>query len=342
MYNQSFFINQQAGSRSSAEAIAPYLLETFRPRSIVDIGCGTGTWLKAFQNLGVQDLLGMDGEYVDVSMLQIEQSAFQVADLSKPLRSHRKYDMVISLEVAEHIPASASADFIHSLTALSDIVVFSAAIPGQGGTYHINEQWPHYWAELFKDLNYTCYDCIRTRYWDHANVQFWYSQNMFVYIHEQRGGSFLDLSSSRVEPREIRSYIHPKMLQTFLTIHENSLLSVQESIQNPEVKPLVITSSPILSQIVNFKVDAVHLNTHFNQGATATFAHIYPASYMDEPDGKPLLGLLDGLPQWHNELSATIRIHLPELPLQGNYWLRLTTKNHDGVWELAEGRIPLT
>jgi len=92
--------------------------------------------------------------------------------------------MALCLEVAEHLQGSSAENFIKVLTTYSDVIVFSAAIPDQGGFNHINEQWPSYWENIFSKYQFRKYDIIRPLIWNDPSIQFWYRQNMFVYINQ--------------------------------------------------------------------------------------------------------------------------------------------------------------
>jgi SAM-dependent methyltransferase len=181
-YTKAFFEEHRTGARQSAEIVVPLVLELVPARSVVDVGCGDGTWLAVFQKLGVPEILGIDGEYVDREFLQIPQESFQTRDLAKPFVTGRTFDLAMSLEVAEHLPADCAAMFVECLTRLAPIVLFSAAIPFQGGTSHINEQWQDKWAALFKKQEYFPVDCIRKRVWENAAVEWWYAQNTLLFV----------------------------------------------------------------------------------------------------------------------------------------------------------------
>lgn len=184
-YSHGFFSNLRSGSFYSAVEIVPILLDLFRPASVLDVGCGDGTWLSVFQRYGITDILGLDGDYVDESTLQIPATNFRRTDLSTDWDVGKLYDLTISLEVAEHIPQDRADAFVAGLTRSALIVVMSAAIPYQGGTRHVNEQWPAYWAEKFDALDYAAIDCIRPRIWTNPRVKFWYAQNTVTYIWKQ-------------------------------------------------------------------------------------------------------------------------------------------------------------
>ncbi|MEJ1938736.1 methyltransferase domain-containing protein, partial [Nostoc sp. NIES-2111] len=156
----------------AAKEIVPVLMEILNPTSVIDVGCGIGTWLSVFHSFGVEDILGIDGESIDKSSLRlhIDGSKFIAHDLTKPFQCARKFDLVISLEVAEHLPEEAADIFVKTLVSLGDYIIFSAAVPNQGGTGHINEQWPTYWSIKFKQYGFETYDCIRYAFWSNRNV----------------------------------------------------------------------------------------------------------------------------------------------------------------------------
>ena len=186
IYTENFFLELQEGARLSAREIVPLLIRLLRPRSVVDVGCGLGTWLSVFAENGVEDLLGIDGDYVNPQKLEIPKDRFRAHDLSRSLRLERSFDLVVSLEVAEHLPEEHAATFVDSLTGLGSAVLFSAAIPFQGGTNHVNEQWPEYWAALFSQKGYAAVDCIRREVWRNEKVEWWYAQNTLLFVEENR------------------------------------------------------------------------------------------------------------------------------------------------------------
>ena len=186
----------------SPRAIVPELIRLFNPSSIVDMGCGLGTFVRAFKEEGISDVLGVDGPWVDHTLRGeiIQDDIFKAHELGKPLSLHQRYDLALSLEVAEHLSEAEADIFIDNLVGASDTIIFSAAIPYQGGQNHINEQWLHYWVQKFKKRGYQLYDVLRFRFWEDKRVFHWYRQNMVVF-------STLDLGHLKTEsPLDI---IHP-------------------------------------------------------------------------------------------------------------------------------------
>lgn len=180
-YTESFYKQQRDRSRRSAKEVVPLVLDLIHPRSVIDVGCGVGTWLSVFKEYGVEEVLGVDGHWVNTRMLEIAPERFCFWDLTQPLRLKRTFDLVISLEVAEHLPSACAETFIHSLTSLGPVILFSAAIPYQGGTHHVNEQWPEYWAQYFHERGYQGVDCFRQRFWQNSQVEWFYAQNLFLF-----------------------------------------------------------------------------------------------------------------------------------------------------------------
>lgn len=154
--------------------------------SAVDFGCGVGTWLSVLKEKGAKDIQGYDGNWVDQNLLVIDKLNFTSADLSKKITINKKYDLAISLEVAEHLPASFADEFVATLTSASDFVLFSAAIPEQSGNFHINEQWPDYWAKIFLKYDFLAFDFIRNKIWNDKEIPFWYKQNILFFAKKQR------------------------------------------------------------------------------------------------------------------------------------------------------------
>jgi SAM-dependent methyltransferase len=185
-YTHDFFATHSAGARRSAHVIVPLVLELAAVRSVIDVGCGEGTWLSVFHEYGIADVYGVDGEYVDRTRLEMPRALFGSHDLTHPLHLARTFDLAVSLEVAEHLPAEAADEFVASLTRLAPIVLFSAAVPFQGGLHHVNEQWPVYWAERFARHDFLPVDCLRRRIWANPDVEWWYSQNIFLYVKRGR------------------------------------------------------------------------------------------------------------------------------------------------------------
>lgn len=175
--------DEKVHNLSDPMEIVPHVLELLKPKNVVDIGCGLGTFLYCFKQGGVNEILGVDGSWVDKKMLHkyITPEEFQEEDLEKPISLKKKYDLSVSLEVAEHISEQSADIFVSNLVSAGKVVLFSAALPNQGGQNHINEQWLTYWEEKFLENGYILHDVIRPRIWDNEKIFWWYRQNMVIF-----------------------------------------------------------------------------------------------------------------------------------------------------------------
>jgi len=185
VYTENFYALQRADSYSSAKKILPIVQDYVSYNSVIDIGCGVGTWLRACRELTQGDLCGVDGAYVNVDQIEIPEDCFHPWDISTPLEIlDRKFDLTISVEVAEHIDRSKVDIYIYNITRFSDIILFSAAIPYQAGIHHVNEQWPSYWTAKFAGAGYIPVDCLRGRIWNDREIEVHYRQNIMFYVRE--------------------------------------------------------------------------------------------------------------------------------------------------------------
>jgi SAM-dependent methyltransferase len=180
-YDATFFQGNTTKAKSSADIVAPIVHGLIEPGSVIDVGCALGEWAAAFRSLGC-DVTGIDGNYVNLGDLLIPRDRFIAADISLPFRPKAEFDLALCLEVAEHLPQERAAGFVADLTILAPVVLFSAAIPHQGGEQHINEQWPEFWRDLFDQRGFAPIDCVRREIWTDPRVRWWYAQNCFLYV----------------------------------------------------------------------------------------------------------------------------------------------------------------
>ena len=184
VYTSTFFDYIDEGAHTSARAVIDALNPDLKPQSVLDLGCGRGVWLQEWQDAGVAKVCGVDGSYVDVNNLAIKPEDFVPADLTRPFVSENRFDLAQSLEVGEHLPKEAAQTLVQSLVSASDRVLFSAAVVGQGGEFHINEQPLSFWQSLFADHGYTAFECLRPKLADNRKVEPWYRYNGILYVNE--------------------------------------------------------------------------------------------------------------------------------------------------------------
>lgn len=191
--------------RGAAEALRSFFPDHF-PRSVLDVGCGMGTWLRACLDRGVTDLIGIEVSEIRNELLVVPKQIIQRADLRLPTDLGRKFELVICLETAEHLEPEKAETLFDTLTKHGDHILFSAAAPGQGGPNHVNCQWPDYWQAMFNARGYVCSDDCRWRIWQNAWIEPWYRQNMMTVTR--------DPARAGAEPR-IEPVIHPDLLPSY-------------------------------------------------------------------------------------------------------------------------------
>lgn len=229
-YDRAYSDNSLDYSLQSAREVVPLVMELLKPGSVIDVGCGAGAWLSVFADNKVADLLGVDGDYTDKTSLLIPEEQFLSHDLRNPLRLDREYDLVVSLEVAEHLPEKHADDFIESLTRLGPAILFSAAIPSQGGTRHVNEQWQDYWRKLFEKRDFLAVDYVRPLIWDNERIFIWYIQNTMLYFKRDYLESHDEIKRAWRETTFPLSLVHPVHYKERILRYDNDFEQILKAL----------------------------------------------------------------------------------------------------------------
>ena len=211
-YDETFYEYLEDGALLSASKILPFILSKLSLNSVIDFGCGRGAWLHQWKKQGVRTVHGFDGPYVDAASLLIDEKEFSGVDLTQAVDLKQTFDMAYSLEVAEHIPTIASEQFVKNICQHSKMVMFSAAVPGQGGENHINEQTLSFWHALFAAQDYELFDWIRAEFKTDSDVEPWYKYNTVFYAHKSVIKELPDdIKASHVplgqEPKDISPFV---------------------------------------------------------------------------------------------------------------------------------------
>lgn len=217
-YTDDFYLGQRDISYRSADLVVPLTLSIAPATRVIDVGCGVGTWTSKFIECGVPEVLGIDGAYVNQALLKIPADKFLPCDLNRTIDLGRTFDLAVCVEVAEHLPASRAESFVRDLTALAPRVLFSAAIPGQGGTNHINEQFLSYWVAQFAKRDYVMLDVIRPRIWNEERVDWVYRQNAVLFVRESD-----PLVATHRAPSGV-DHVHPHLFNTLREQYERPML----------------------------------------------------------------------------------------------------------------------
>src|SRR5882672_1383750 len=205
-------------NRLSADAILSILFQSYMPHSVLDVGCGLATWLACAAKRGVPIIKGVDGPWLNPALLEIAPHLVQIRDLEQGFDLGERFDLVICLEVAEHLSEEAAARFIASLVRHAPAILFSAAIPFQGGHHHVNERFLPYWTKQFEPHGYRPIDLIRGKIWDHNQIHLWLRQNMVVFAREDlimRNENFRRAFANQAGPLSV---VHPQVYLNVLAI----------------------------------------------------------------------------------------------------------------------------
>lgn len=197
-YDQRFFDGIREGIKRSAKSLVPLLVSELSPaidvKSVIDVGAGEGLWMREFDAWDFR-VLGMDGwaptknqrpkapidRIITASAdVTIPRLPIVQVDLEKPIGVGQTFGLVLCLEVAEHLTPERGPSFIADLCKLSDLIVFSAAIPGQRGVNHLNEQWPAYWVNEFLKNGFYVSGTLRWMIWEDEKIEPWYRQNLLI------------------------------------------------------------------------------------------------------------------------------------------------------------------
>lgn len=193
--------------------------------SVIDIGCGVGTWLSVAQAKGVDRVDGYDGPWVTRENLEIPAECFHENNLAEQLELTCDYDLGISLEVFEHIPATAADKRLEQLLTHCRFLLFGAAIPQQGGTGHVNERPQSYWYEMICNEGFVAYDLIRPGIWSDARIPYWYKQNLLLYVRSDEVSALPDsMPPYRVGEQTLLDVVHPGLLDKHVRSKERRSL----------------------------------------------------------------------------------------------------------------------
>ncbi|MGV2290662.1 methyltransferase domain-containing protein [Trinickia sp. YCB016] len=235
-YDEIFYRYQREGAARSARYVLPKVNAELQPESILDVGCGAGAWLSVHGELGMQDVVGIDGDYVDRSVLMFDESHFIPKDISKRFDLGRTFDLVQCLEVGEHVPKSCSQVLVDNLVRHGKRVLFSAAVPGQGGENHVNEQGYDYWRKLFAKHDYMLFDFVRPLIGGDKRVEPWYRYNILLFVHvgevgrlSPRVATTVVNKGERVSDVSPLTYQFRKMLLRWLPVNVKTAIAVMKS-----------------------------------------------------------------------------------------------------------------
>ena len=245
-YSPKFYASVDKRASESADLVLVEMLKFLNVESIVDVGCGSGAWLKSSMKLGIKNAIGIDlasslnliqtnpdfeGYLKNKSLTLVERDLVKDCTTKLPLS-----DVAFCLEVAEHLPSNVANSLVKLLTDSSNFVVFSAAQPGQGGTFHINERPLDYWINEFAKCGFDAFDPFRESLGNNRNVPRFYALNTLFFARKNRSlqerfsGSLIDLNrmkiieNDEIDKRTVSEKIRYKVL-SFLPVRVVTFIS---------------------------------------------------------------------------------------------------------------------
>ena len=238
--------NEIEGAARSAAVVVPRVVALFPwIRSVVDVGCGVGTWLHQFHIHGVERIIGIDSTQYPDALIQIDPTEFQRRDNLEQIYLNERFDLALSLHLGERLAGPSATELVKSLARASDLIIFGAAIPGQNSLSAPHERWPSYWAALFEKQGFVCFDVIRGDIWYDERVDWWYRQNTFVFVNKQRADLLKYLELIAVIHKPPIDFVHPACFESYRVTTDLILLG---RIENAAMDPKERTDLAILRE----------------------------------------------------------------------------------------------
>lgn len=209
-YSADFYSNMRSVSASSYAFLANWIFNYCSPKSAIDWGAGSGELLMDLHTNHQVQVKALEGDWVREIPTNLPKLHYEFRDLRFPLKLEEKFDIAICLEVAEHLEDEFAQTLIDGICSSSDLVFFSAAVPYQGGTNHVNEKWPIYWAKRFHKAGFVLSYDPREELWDNPEIADYYKQNLLIF---ERSKSNRDM----IIPR---SLIHPSLWERKCRTHK--------------------------------------------------------------------------------------------------------------------------
>jgi SAM-dependent methyltransferase len=216
-------------------------------RSVADLGCGTGIWLASFKEAGVSSVLGLDDRAPpEQDQMEIGPHEFRRADLERDIDIGESFDLCVCLEVAQRFADSAAATIVRNSCRLSDVVLFSAAIPGQGGHQHLNERWPSYWADLYSSEGFEALDVIRGRVWNEARVEWQLRQNLLLFANNAGLSRIAPSSDTTIRLSTPLDVVHPTCFEQYRRLAEKTRPAPQRAYRKATLATICGSLAPAL------------------------------------------------------------------------------------------------
>lgn len=154
LYNKEFFEWHLKYAREYSIKTMDYYCQKYKPTSVIDFGCGIGSYLESAYSNGIGDLKGYDigKRYAEPFIPEHLLPFIHERDCTEPIFLDMRYDLVISFETIEHIDPKGTNGFLNNLVWALNVngrLLFTGAPPEQDGCGHINCHTREYWLNEF-------------------------------------------------------------------------------------------------------------------------------------------------------------------------------------------------
>ncbi len=186
-YNDRYYKRHLVQYRDWENKVGKYLYDELKPNSVLDLGCGVGSYLEGFFDAGCRDLLGIELNFDKAKKYIVDNIFFFIVegDATIELNLNRKFDCIISFEVGEHIEPNGTEMFINNLTSYSNkYIILTVAPPGQRGTGHINLRDRDFWIKSIVIKGFLYRKDLVEKYkkvWKKFNVEKYIINNLMVF-----------------------------------------------------------------------------------------------------------------------------------------------------------------
>lgn len=179
-YDADFYESHTKYYEKGIPNFVSFLNENVEFESFADLGCGSGAFCAPFQ--ATKDVLGVDFSVGAEKFNYLDPKNYLSADLSKPLNLNRTYDLVMSLEVWEHLLPECEQGYLDNIFALKPkTLIISCAPPGQWGRHHYTPRTGEEVVKIVSSRGYSLNQGLTEKFRTIKKLAGFYKKNTHVF-----------------------------------------------------------------------------------------------------------------------------------------------------------------